>query len=91
MRVTWDAAKAASNELKHGVSFHEASTVFGDWLALTIEDPNHPGAEYRFVTFGAASTGRLLVVVHADRGPVTRIISARQMTPAERRAYERNR
>jgi hypothetical protein len=91
MRVTWDAAKAASNERKHGVSFHEASTVLGDGLSVTIEDPNHPSTEYRFVTFGAASTGRFLVVVHADHGPVLRIISARLMTPAERRAYERNR
>jgi uncharacterized protein len=26
----WDDAKAASNQRKHGVSFDEAVTVFGD-------------------------------------------------------------
>jgi uncharacterized protein len=32
----WDIAKAASNFIKHGVSFEEARTVFGDPLADTI-------------------------------------------------------
>jgi uncharacterized DUF497 family protein len=31
MRFEWDASKAESNFQKHGVSFGEASTVFGDY------------------------------------------------------------
>jgi hypothetical protein len=31
----WDSEKAASNLRKHGISFDEAVTVFGDPLALS--------------------------------------------------------
>jgi len=43
----WDRRKAAENLVKHGVSFQEASTVFGDPLAITIDDEEHsePGDE----------------------------------------------
>ncbi len=40
-RFTWDAAKAESNRRKHGVSFEEALTVFGDPLARIHDDPYH--------------------------------------------------
>jgi len=32
----WDERKARSNLGKHGVTFEEAATVFGDRLSLTI-------------------------------------------------------
>jgi uncharacterized DUF497 family protein len=34
----WDDEKAASNRMKHGVSFEEAMTVFGDPLAAIFDD-----------------------------------------------------
>jgi len=37
----WDGAKARQNFKKHRVSFEEASTIFGDPLSATIEDPLH--------------------------------------------------
>jgi uncharacterized protein len=84
----WDPEKAARNSDKHGVSFHEAATVFGDPLALTYFDPDHSEDEDRFLTFGHSQQGRLLVVSHTDRGDRTRIISARQATRRERKQYE---
>ena len=90
MRFEWDPAKAAANLHKHGVSFEEASTVFGDTLSSTVPDPAHGEVEQRFVTFGVSAAGRALVLAHTDRGDVVRIISARSMTTAERRAYERD-
>jgi hypothetical protein len=45
----WDAHKAASNLFKHGVSFAEAMTVFGDPFEVAIPDPVHSDAELRFV------------------------------------------
>jgi uncharacterized DUF497 family protein len=33
MRFEWDPEKAAANLKKHGISFQEAATVFGDPLA----------------------------------------------------------
>jgi uncharacterized DUF497 family protein len=88
MEFEWDPDKAASNLAKHGVSFQEAATVFGDPLAMTYFDPDHSEEEDRFLTFGQSDHGRLLVVSHTDREARTRIISARRATRKERKAYE---
>jgi len=84
----WGERKAQANLKKHQVSFEEASTVFGDPLSLTIDDPVHSEEESRFVTVGKSITGRVLIVVHSDRGDYIRIISARKATRHERKQYE---
>jgi uncharacterized DUF497 family protein len=88
VRCEWNASKAVANLRKHGVSFDEAATVFLDPLSTTGDDPDHSLEERRFVTFGKSSSGRLLVVAHADRDDAIRIITARQATRAERKLYE---
>jgi uncharacterized protein len=88
MIFVWDDKKAAANIKKHGVSFHEAATIFGDPLAITYNDPDHSLNEHRVVTFGLSQSNRKLVVAHADRGKKVRIISARLMTRHERKIYE---
>ena len=88
MKFEWDPTKAATNKLKHGVSFGEATTVFGDPLAITYADPDHSEDEYRFLTFGVSREGRLLVVSHANRQDRVRIINAREVTRDERKIYE---
>jgi uncharacterized DUF497 family protein len=84
----WDPEKATGNVAKHGVSFQEAATVFGDPLAMTYFDPDHSDDEDRYLTFAYSSAGRLLVVSHTDRDERTRIISARPATRQERRQHE---
>jgi uncharacterized DUF497 family protein len=49
MQFEWDEAKAAQNLIKHGVSFEEAATVFGDPLSDTFNDPDHSAEERRFI------------------------------------------
>jgi uncharacterized DUF497 family protein len=88
MEFEWNPTKAATNEFKHGVTFAEATTVFGDPLAITFTDPDHSRDEYRFLTFGVSRKGRLLVVSHANRQDRVRIISARVVTRYERKIYE---
>ena len=88
MEYEWDPQKAEANKRKHGISFHEAATVFGDPLAITFTDPDHSIDEYRYLTFALSKFDRLLVVSHADKGDKVRIISARLMTRQERRIYE---
>ncbi|MEO8369118.1 MAG: BrnT family toxin [Candidatus Solibacter sp.] len=88
MEFEWDAAKAASNPDKHGVSFAEAMTVFGDPLEATIPDPDHSVGEYRFLSIGRSEAGRVLVVAYTEREGRIRLISAREATPAEQRRYE---
>jgi uncharacterized DUF497 family protein len=85
----WDSDKARGNIVRHSVTFEEATTVFGDLLSMTIPDPLHSHiGEERFVTIGVSHRGRLLVVVHRDRGDRVRIISARKATRRERVEYE---
>ena len=89
IRFEWDRAKADANTEKHGITFDEASTAFGDTLSLTISDPADSHGEERFVLIGQTFRGNLVVVVHLERDDGSiRIISARSATPAERRDYE---
>ena len=89
MEFTWDQIKARRNEEKHGVSFAGATPVFADDWASTVRDLEHSIDEWRYLTFGLPAAGRAVVVAHTDRDNSIRIISARLMTPSERRAYER--
>lgn len=87
IQFEWDARKEALNRTKHGVSFEEAATAFADPRSITISDPEHSHEEDRFVLLGLSYRGRLLVVVHTERGNNLRIISARRASKGERRQY----
>jgi uncharacterized DUF497 family protein len=88
MRFEWDESKAARNIIKHGISFAEAATVFGDPLSETFDDPDHSTGEHRFIIIGTSENGRILIIGHTDDGETVRIINAREPTKAERRFYE---
>ena len=88
MDFEWDPGKAETNLRKHDVAFVEASTVFGDDLAITVPDPDHSDAEDRYITIGWSTFRRLLMVSHTDRDGKIRIISARELTRTERKDYE---
>ena len=62
MEFEWDPEKATANVAKHGVSFSEASTIFGDPLEVTIADPANSEGEARFLSLGLSVESRLLVV-----------------------------
>ena len=85
----WDLRKAQAKGRKHGVKFDEASTAFGDPLALLMPDPDHSEGEERYLLLGRSNQQRLLVVAFAERPPRTRMISARRATSRERRRYEK--
>jgi uncharacterized DUF497 family protein len=84
----WDPEKAEANTSKHGVSFAEAITAFGDPLSMNMSDPDHSEGEQRFIVLGISDRYRLLVVSYTERPPRTRIITARLATRRERRQYE---
>ena len=85
----WDPAKARANARKHGITFDEACTAFGDVLGVLLHDPDHSDLEPRYLLLAASNRGRLLVIAFAERPPRTRLISARQATRRERRMYEK--
>jgi uncharacterized protein len=86
----WDENKAVANEGKHGVSFIEAATVFGNPLAAIFDDPDHSSEEVREIIVGHSDRARLLVVSFTERNEAVRVTSAREATARERRDYEEN-
>ncbi len=90
LEFEWDQDKAASNKKKHGISFEEAATVFGDPLAAIFDDPVHSQEEHREIVIGHSTRNRLLVICFTERAEAIRIISARRATKQERRDYEEN-
>lgn len=88
LRFEWDARKALINLTKHGVSFEDARTVFGDPLSLTVASPGHEEREFRFAIVGRTAAERLVVVSHVERGDTIRIISARPADRRETKVYE---
>jgi uncharacterized DUF497 family protein len=90
-RFEWDAAKAAGNRQKHGVSFEEPTTVFGDTLGRITDDLRHSAAEERFVLLGQSDRPRLLVAMFTERDEVIRLISARTATAASEGTMKKSR
>jgi len=88
----WDARKALGNLRKHGVSFEEGARVFSDPDGLDWFDFEHSLSERRSTRVGFSLSGRILFVVYTIRRlknekETIRIISARQATRKERKAY----
>jgi uncharacterized protein len=81
-------AKPKKNARRHKVRFEEAATAFADPLARIYDDPDHSLDEARFLLIGHSVAGRVLLVVHAEKGDIVRIISARRPTTRERARYE---
>jgi uncharacterized protein len=88
MAFEWDKNKAAGNLSKHGVGFEEAQTVFDDPLLIEFYDPDHSEDEARYLIVGVSARRRLLIVSYTERGDSIRLISAREVTRSERKAYE---
>jgi uncharacterized protein len=88
MQFEWDENKAERNLSKYKVSFEEAKTVFDDPLYVDFYDPDHSGDEERYLIIGESNQGRLLIVSYTERSDSTRLISAREVTRAERESYE---
>jgi uncharacterized protein len=89
---SWNIGKAKANYHKHDVSFEEAATVFADLTGLDWSDPEHSQEEARCRRLGRSLTGRILLIVYTIRRmpneqETIRIISARQASRKERKAY----
>ena len=87
-RCEWDPEKARSNVASHGIGFTEAETVLDDPWILERLDEKHSALEERWRALGRTAFGRLVVVIYAERGDRTRLVTARRATRRERREYE---
>ena len=88
MEFEWDDEKAELNLEKHGVDFNEAATDSDDLFNVDFYDSKHSAEEHRFLIFGESNLQRPLIVSYVERDDKIRIISARELTPQERRNYE---
>jgi uncharacterized protein len=57
-------------------------------MFVDFYDPDHSYDEFRYLIIGESGKGRLVIVSYTERDEVTRIISAREATPSERKDYE---
>ena len=90
---SWDAGKALGNRKKHGVSFEEAATVLATPTPWIETIPSIPTWRFARSVSGFSAAGRILIVVYTPRRmkngkEIIRIISARQATRKERKAYD---
>lgn len=86
-KFVWNASKEIINARKHGVSFFDACEVFFDDDSMYVDATS--GDEERSAVIGCTAKSRVLYVVHLiTEEDWIRIISAREATPQEVRAYE---
>lgn len=83
----WTGGNAEKNWKRHGVAPAEAEQVFFNTPFLWGDDPMHSGTERRFYALGQTDEGRELFVAFTVRGRRLRVVSARDMSRKERRAY----
>lgn len=85
----WDDGNSDKNWLRHEVRQAEAEqALLNTPLAVNITS-KHGSAEPRFIALGQTDAGRLLTVVFTVRGTLVRVISARAMSKAERKVYDK--
>lgn len=91
MEFEWNANKAKSNRVKHGIRFEDAVLVFDDPQHLSQQDRIENG-EYRWQTIGLVHGIVVILVAHTIRfesgNEIIRIISARKADRKERSRYE---
>ena len=83
----WSGGNAEKNWKRHGVAPLEAEQVFLNAPLLWGDDPAHSEKEQRFYALGLTDEGRELFIAFTMRVRRLRVVSARDMSRKERRAY----
>lgn len=84
----WDESNFTKNWEKHRVAFWEAEETFLNHPFRVSPATAYSGPEERYYALGKTDSGRLLFLVFTIRAERVRIISARDMSRKERKAYE---
>lgn len=86
----WDETKRLSNLKKHGLDFRDAHLVYDDPDKCTYDASRED--EYRLMDVALlVVNGRLLTLVYMEIGDDVRVISFRNASREERKAYEQDR
>lgn len=84
----WDKGNIDKDWIKHGVSPSECEQMFFNQPLVIADDDIHSEQEARWYALGITDANRLLFVVFTLRKDRIRIISARDMSPRERKVYQ---
>ena len=84
----WDDGNVTKNWETHDVSEAECEQVFFNRPLIARRDAGHSEIEARFYVLGRTDSGRLLFVAFTIRHEKVRVISARDMTRAEKQRYQ---
>lgn len=87
MEFEWVENKNQSNQLKHGISFEEAVSIFDDEKRVEYLDFRQDYGEDRLKTIGQI-LGITFSVTYTLRATTIRLISARRASQKERNLYE---
>jgi uncharacterized protein len=85
----FDLAKSASNRVKHGIDFMEVQELWHSGGPVLLPSQTYFD-EVRWLAIGRFE-GKTWTVIHAMRGDVIRIISARRSRRNEESYYESQR
>lgn len=83
----WDDGNISKNGDSHKVTHLEAEQVFFNDPFLIAYDREHSQREERFAGLGKTDSERLLFVIFTIRDKMIRVISVRDMSRKERKAY----
>ncbi|MBX3120693.1 MAG: BrnT family toxin [Nitrospira sp.] len=83
----WDKGNLTKNWEKHRVTPWECEQIFFNIPLVVADDAAHSSGEPRYYVLGHTDAGRRLFLVFTVRKRQIRVISARDMSPKERRAY----
>ncbi|MBU1342852.1 MAG: BrnT family toxin [Proteobacteria bacterium] len=84
----WDKGNIDKNWMKHKVTPSECEQIFFNHPLLVQDDTLHSNIEKRYYALGKTDIKRLLFVVFTLRNKLIRVISARDMSRKERKAYK---
>ena len=85
----WDDGNVTKNWETHDVSEAECEQVFFNRPLVARRDTGHSETEARFYVLGRTDSSRLLFVAFTIRHDKVRVISARDMTRAEKQRYQK--
>ncbi len=89
LNFLWDDGNIDKNLKKHKVTTQEAEVLFSNEPFTARYDARHGGAkEARYQALGKSRSGRKLFVAFTIRLNSVRVISIRDMTEREEKAYE---
>jgi uncharacterized protein len=86
----WVDGNIDKNWIKHGVSPSECEQMFFNQPLVVADDDIHSEQEDRFYALGRTDANRLIFAVFTVREDMVRIISARDMSAKERKAYKQH-